>query len=219
MNRLDLFVFIHKGIRRILFDTTLKVAATDFSAGGEGILAAEARARRLGFLESHATDEDAIILPEISELAPELYIDLRAEHARLEGLQSEIHGIVERLRTANEPEAVSLGRRLSERLCSLTSLQLNHMAREETEVNRVLWAHRTDPQLQLLRERILDRNTPEQLAEWYALSLPAMNALERRILLSGLQAAMTQEQFERTTASARAALGERKWLAALTALA
>ena len=216
MIRMDLFTYIHKGLRRVLFETALKVSETDFSAGGEDVLAGQAILRMLGFIEDHAMHEDSIIFPALNSVAPELLEEIQAEHIGLEALQRELRRLVAQLRTATELESLAIGKQLNESMCRLVALQVAHMVREEAEVNPVLWAHYSDAEIQLMRERIFDRTSEKRLMEWYALALPAMNALERRALLSGLHATMTLEQFERITAAARAELGERRWLAALT---
>lgn len=217
MDRIDLFTSIHKGIRRSLFETARMVAAADFGDPLECERTGAAVARLYGFLDEHAACEDAVVLPEIAALAPELFIDLRAEHARVDGLQREIEGMLARLDGATECERVSLGRRIEDRFGKLVAAHLLHLAREEKDANRVLWAHRDDAQLADLRRRMVARVTPERLAEWYALALPAMNARERRGILLGMRAGMPAELFELVTAGARAELGERSWREALPA--
>jgi len=216
MERFDLYTSIHKGIRRILFETARTVAATDFEEAGESAVACEGVRRMLGFLDEHAAHEDEVILPVIAELAPVLFVDLRAEHARLDGLQRELEGLVVRLERAGASERVSLGRRLEDRIGKLVAGHLAHLAQEETHANRILWAHRDDGQLLELQVRIVARIEPARLAEWYALALPAMNARERRTILGGLRAGMPAELFEQVTAGARGELGERGWQAALS---
>jgi hypothetical protein len=56
------------------------------------------------------------------------------------------------------------------------------MKREEVEVNRLLWAHCTDAELLELHGRIVAAIPPARMEEWFALLLPAVNALERRAL-------------------------------------
>jgi len=215
MDRFDLYTSIHKGIRAILFETARTVAATDFSRPEESARASDAIRRLLGFLDEHAAHEDDVILPELAPLAPELFADLRAEHARTDGLQRELAGIATRLAGATERERVSLGRRLAERANGLVAAHLAHLAREESEANRVLWAHFDDGALLALQDRIVAAIAPARLAEWYALVLPAVSAGERRALIGGLLATVSAARFELLTDPARAELGEAAWRDAL----
>ena len=215
MKRLDLYTCIHKGIRRSLFETAREVAAADFEDEEACAAAREGVRGMLAFLDEHAQHEDEVILPVLSEIAPELFADLRAEHARLDGLQREVEGIVARLERASAPERISLGLRLADRMGKLVAAHLVHLAREENEANRVLWAHRDDGQLLELQGRIVANIAPDRLGDWYALALPAMNVRERREMLGGMRAGMPVEVFEQVTASARAELGEPDWQAAL----
>lgn len=215
MDRFDLYSGIHKGIRRTLFETTAAVAAADLEDPRECARACRAVRCMLDYLEEHAEHEDEVILPVLAALAPELFVDLRADHARIDGLQRELEALVARLEGASACERVSLGRRLEDRIGKLVAAHLTHLAREEGEANRILWAHRDDDQLLELQRRIMARIAPERLGEWFALALPAMNARERRALLAGLRAALPASLFELVTAGARAELGEPGWRAAL----
>ncbi|MCB9898122.1 MAG: hemerythrin domain-containing protein [Planctomycetes bacterium] len=215
MRRFDLYTTIHKGIRRILFETTRTVGETDFEDAREAAHAAREIGRMLAFLDEHAAHEDEVILPELATLAPELHADLRADHARVDGLQREIAAIVQRLEGANASERASLGRRLENRMGKLVAAHMLHLASEETDANRVLWAHRDDAYLVGLQTRIVEDIGPTRLADWLALALPAMNVRERRELLAGMRADLPGDAFEAVTAAARVELGERRWSASL----
>ncbi|MCB9904387.1 MAG: hemerythrin domain-containing protein [Planctomycetes bacterium] len=214
MNRIDLYTTIHKGVRRTLFETTLTVASTDFSSVRESTGACQSVREMLDFLEEHAAHEDEAILPELADCAPELLADLRAEHSKLDGLQREVLAIVERLSDASEAERIALGQRLELRLGRLVAAHLNHLCVEETEVNRMLWAHRTDEQLLAVQDRIVSSIPLARLAEWYALVIPALNLRERREMLAAMRGGMPGEVFEAVTEAARRELGEDQWTAA-----
>lgn len=215
MERFDLYGGIHKGIRRTLYETAAALAATDFEDPAGCARARAALRRMLGYLDEHARHEDEVILPVLATLAPELFHDLRAEHARVDGLQRELEGLADRLEGASAPERLSLGRRIEDRIGKLVAAQLMHLAREEGDANRILWAHRDDAQLLELQDRIVGGIAPERLSEWYGLAVPAMNPRERRALVADLRASLPAGLFEQVTAGARTELGEPAWRAAL----
>lgn len=180
--RFDLFTPIHKALRALLFDAMQQVARCDFALAPEAAAVAAALLRLSGFLAEHADHEERVILPEIARLSGELATDLRAAHARVGGLEHEVVRLAERLAGAAPKERLSLGRRLHDALGTLLAEQLLHLKREETELNRLLWAHRTDAELAALHERIVAAIPPARLQEWLALLLPAVNGPERRAL-------------------------------------
>ncbi len=180
--RFDLFTPVHKALRAALFDAMQQVARCDFALAPEAAAVAAALLRLSGFLSEHADHEDREILPEVARLSGELAADLQAAHARVGGLEHEVVRLAERLEGAPPVERLSLGRRLHDALGTLVAEQLLHMRREETEVNRLLWAHRTDAELVELHGRVVAAIPPARMQEWFALLLPAVNGPERRAL-------------------------------------
>src|SRR5689334_20975733 len=101
MTRVDLYGAVHKGLRVQLFETAALVGRTDFTRAREASEVAERVARLTSFLCEHAEHEDRIVLPVLAEIAPELAADLRADHARVEGLGAEVAKLGLRLQSAN----------------------------------------------------------------------------------------------------------------------
>jgi hypothetical protein len=127
------------------------------------------------------------------------------------GLGREVLALAERLAGSTGLERVALGRRLHERLARLAAEHLVHMQREERDVNRSLWAHRTDEELRALHGRIVGSIPPERNAEWLGLILPALSLPERTALLAPLRAALPAAGLRQLTAPARTALGHEGW--------
>jgi hypothetical protein len=187
-DRFDLFTGVHKGLRAALFETAALLARTDFAASDEAAQAARAVARTLGFLEEHAAHEDALVLPAVEALSPEVFVALREDHARADGLQRDLAALAARLPGAEAAERVAIGRRVHDRFGLLVAEHLRHMQREEQDVQRILWAHHADGDLRALHGRILARIAPPRAAEWIGLILPALSNPERAELLGALRA-------------------------------
>jgi hypothetical protein len=187
MDRVDLFTTVHKGLRVLLFETTRLVARTDFADDHECSVAVVATTELLRWLDEHSAHEDAVIMPRLSELAPELHSALAAEHARVDGLAHVVKRLLPRFSGADTAQRIALGVRLHRRLGRLTAEHLAHMEREETEANRVLWAHIDDASLAALRGRILASIAPARLAAWLGILLPAVSPAERAGMIAGLR--------------------------------
>lgn len=217
--RIDLYATVHAGIRVVLYDAASTVGRAEFADPEEATGAVAAVRRALGFLDEHTAHEDAVILPELHRVAPELHADLEAEHARVLGLQREIEGFAALVERAGEPERVAAGARLRDRLPRLVAEHLRHMAREETEANRALWANRTDAELQALHDRIVGAIPPARMAEWLAIILPAAPLSQRAALVGGLRSAAPPHVFDALVEPARAAMGAARWARTLAAAA
>ncbi len=218
MERVDLYTAVHKGIRVLLFDAATHVARTEFADPAEAASVHERLVRLASYLDEHSEHEDDVIQPELDRIAPEAHADLRSTHARLHGLQAEILQLASRLGKAGANERVALGRRIHARIWPFVAEHLRHMEHEECAVNRLLWAHRTDEELALLRRMIVSSLPPGRYAEWLGLMLPAMAPSERVGLLRGLSAGVSGERFAELTIHARAALGDKAWSATLDAV-
>jgi hypothetical protein len=212
MARIDLFGTVHKGLRAELFGAVALAARTDFAAAPEAARVAAAARRLAGLLGEHAEHEDAVVLPELAALVPELHAAIAADHSRLEALHVEVVSLADRLeRAATAAERDPVGRRLHDRLGRLAAEHLLHMRREEEEVLRALWAHRSDEALAILHGRILARIPPARMATWLAVILGAASLPEQARLVGSVRAAVADPAFAELTAPARAALGEAGW--------
>jgi hypothetical protein len=205
--RLDLFSNVHKGLRAALFETAALVARTDFASDGEAAVAAARCATTLRFLDEHTDHEDAVVMPELQALSPELHAALQSDHARTTGLERELGQLIERLERASVTERVSLGRRIHDRVWTLAAEHVRHMQREEQDAMRMLWAHRNDDELRAIHGRILARIAPPRTADWLALMLPAMSLSERAAVIGELRAKLPANVLGALLAPARAALG------------
>jgi Hemerythrin HHE cation binding domain len=215
MPRADLYTPIHKAIRAVLFDTASRLGRTSFADRDEATAIAASLRQLFGWLDEHAAHEDAVVLPELQRVAPELYCVLQGEHSRIDGMQRDIEALLPRLATADAAERQALGQRLHHKLHRLIAAQLDHLEREEVEANRALWAHFDDAGLQALHARIMARIAPPRVAAWLELMLPALSRTERQGLLADLQRKLPDGAFTVVTAPARAALGEGAWRAAI----
>ena len=180
--RIDLYGPVHKGLRAALCETATRLGRTDFEARDESRAAAHAVARVLRFLDEHAEHEDAVILPELLRRSPDLHAELRADHARLDGLQRELDALAVRLESATTAERVSLGARIHERVWLLLGEHARHMQVEETRANRILHANASDDELRILQERIVGSIPSARMTEWMEIMLPALAASERAAL-------------------------------------
>lgn len=217
MTRVDLYGTVHKALRSQLYESAMHVARADCACPEEARAVAVRLRAMLAFLAEHAEHEEAVILPELAKLAPEVHASLTADHARTEALEQEISALLERLDNANRVERTYLGRRIHQRMGVLVSEHTRHMNSEETQANEVLWARCTDAELKALEGRIIASIPGPRIAEWFAIILPAASLPEAGAMVADLCAALPTPVFCELTASARAVLGEAGWARILAA--
>lgn len=178
--RHDLFSTVHKGVRHALFQTTSFVARTDFDDPSELAAAAREITTCLALLREHAELEDRFIFPALLTADRDLFASLAIDHTRLEQAAIDVESLLPRLAAAHDRAA--FGAELQRRCHTLTAEHLQHMAREEREVNGALWASHDDGELRAIHGQIVAAVPPDHRATWQTLLFAAISAPERRAL-------------------------------------
>ena len=177
-HRLDLATSIHKCVRKLLFEQAMLFARAEYRDEVSCREACAALERVFLLLREHAEHEDDIIFPVISQLDPALAGEAERQHVALEQHMREIERIAVGLRLATSAERLDLGRRLTQSFNAFVAAQLAHLAFEETELNRVLWAGKSDAELSLLLAEIRGRVTPARGKVWLELMLASFDPIE-----------------------------------------
>jgi len=180
--RVDMFTPIHKGMRRLLFETAMAISRTDFGAPDE-VAATEALLFNcLGFLEDHAAHEDRHVVPQLARLDPEFAAAMAPEHPALERAAREIEWLWERLRPLAGPARVALGGDIQRRFHAYVADQLRHMDKEEREINAIFWEHLADTDLLAINARIVADIEPARLREFGGVLAQALNRRELEVM-------------------------------------
>src|SRR5215216_187304 len=79
--RINIFNQIHKGLRALLYDTSLLLQQTDFSNKQEMQMAIDRVTMTADLFDGHAHHEDRFILPAIQEYEPSIVDAFEQEHA------------------------------------------------------------------------------------------------------------------------------------------
>jgi hypothetical protein len=146
--RFNPFNQIHKGLRALLYDTALLIQHTDFTKEEEIKKVAE----RVDFVkdvfETHAHVEDHQVFPMIAEFVPEIVADFESQHQTDHELSEGLQKCLMLFTETNSPEQnLWAGNELLQAFNSFLAFNVEHMKKEETIINAVLWQHYTDAQL------------------------------------------------------------------------
>ena len=68
MNRFNSFLFVHKGLRAMLYDASLALQQTDFSMSAEAENALTKVDNVLFVFDHHAHHEDSFVIPMVEKL-------------------------------------------------------------------------------------------------------------------------------------------------------
>ena len=165
--RYNIFKRTHKGLRSMLFDAGTRIQQTDFTKTKQADAAIESVKQTTRSFLYHLGKEDNILYLSVVLYAPYIVAMIEQTNAKDENLAKSIDQIIERYQTLEtKSEMISFGLQLQAAFFEFTAAVLQHMNKEETVINELLWSNYTDKQLVALEVEMLKQSTPEACT-WY----------------------------------------------------
>jgi len=181
MQRYNSFNMIHKALRALMYDTALTLQQTYFADVEEAEAALAKVEMVIVEFEHHAHHEDTFILPAIEAFEPQLAEQFEKEHVadieignRLTTLLKIYHSL------ESSEERINCGSCINKSFRDFMVFNIEHMAKEEIEINKVLWANYTDEELLELNGRLTASIPVEQkmqAAKWMLRSINKAEAI------------------------------------------
>jgi len=167
MERYNSFNIIHKGLRAALYQTALQLQQTDFTDNEQTEEALNKVKEIVMLFEGHAHKEDNFILPLINEYEPSVVTSFNAEHEEDERLGNELKQAVEKVGNSSALfEKIVSGKELTESFVRFMVFNLEHMAKEEDIINKILWRYYSDDEIKAVSSRI-SASTPPWMHDFY----------------------------------------------------
>jgi hypothetical protein len=168
MQRYNSFKLIHKGLRAALCETALKLQQTDFIIEEEAEEATNKVKEIIMLFHSHASKEDHFVLPAINEYEPSVVAAFESDHEKDHRLMEELNAGIIKVQTASSLEnRANAGDELNLAFVRFMVFNLEHMAREEDVINKILWRYYTDEEIKGISKRITDSIAP-WMADFFA---------------------------------------------------
>lgn len=212
MPRQDIFSFIHKGLRSMIYDQGKKLMQTDFADQDAVWKELNNLEHSLNLLEDHGKHEERHVFPAIKEQASDMVDDFTGQHRNIDRRISAVQNSLSRIKgIKNVEERIQEGEKLNRIYNDLAAYYLEHMNREETEMLPATWQFLSDEEIGNLRSNIQKEVTPERLAEQLTWSIGATNNTELIGLLKGLKATAPETVIENMKRIAEKALPKDRW--------
>lgn len=207
--RIDIFINIHKGLRRALLGMSNKLGCLDWSDKEEVAAVGKEFANILHFLREHAGNENEVQMPPLEERAPGATRKMAEDHERLEKVYDQLESEWDRVSRSHDPAWP--GYQLYRNYNRFLSEYLLHMDMEEGEITETIYRHFTDPEIGVLIGRIVKRVSPQDMAMMLAYVIPGLNDAERCTFLSTLKATAPPEVFTGVKGLAQKVLAPKDW--------
>lgn len=201
--RHDPYRFIHKGLRAALLDTLLHLGGADPGDDAELQDALQRADELLALLLEHTRQENNFFHVAIEARQPGATRTLGEEHAAMQSTLADLREDVQHLRRTLPASRSAQLHWLYQRFGALAAEQLAHMAREEEQLNPLLWALYSDAELLAIHQRLLAASdatllrtlvgwmtaalAPRELAGLFALVRRLAPPQEARLMLGAAQ--------------------------------
>jgi Hemerythrin HHE cation binding domain len=222
IEREDVFTPIHKGLRSLLYDVSGRIQTNDFAdvAGTRALVndlerdfqVAQSSGCAVCIMATHAGHEERLVFPDAARSANDLVARLILDHHELTRREIAIAEAARQLLALGTPrERIAAGVQVNQAANELVALYLDHMNREETELEPLMQANFTDAELAAMRVKVIASMPPEQLFAFLSWILPSLNASELAKLLGSARAGMPPPVFAKVTELCDAKVDPARW--------
>ena len=179
MSRFNTFNQIHKALRALLYDTSLTLQQTYFGDAEEVETAFEKVRIVVDIFDKHAKHEDHFVLPAIQQYEPSLVDAFEQEHVKDHALSQKLRGLLIAYDYAIKAEVkLETGQAINAAFIEFMIFNLEHMAKEETVLNKVLWRYYSDAEIMAINQKIIASIPPEEMAVTSAWMMRGMSNME-----------------------------------------
>jgi hypothetical protein len=176
--RYDMFTPIHKGLRRTMFQTAMRLGRTDFQSSEDVAAMQREVVQCMTYLREHAEHEDRHVIPRLAQIAPELAAELEAAHPQLEHAALDIECMGQRLAALPPLEREAMGGEMLRRFHALIADQIRHMEREERQANAAFWDAVDDSAMAAISKAIVATIEPARMDEWKVIFAASLSPRE-----------------------------------------
>lgn len=216
--RFDIYALIHKGLRACLTQTLVSVGRLDWTDSGEVAAVMNEVAELLEFCRQHVDKENTYVHAAMESRRPGSAALANGDHAHhlhdIDALSTQAFTI-RRLPVLRREHAVHT---LYQSLARFVAENIEHMAMEEREHNRILWETHSDAEIMAIEQAIVASQKPDDAMRSLRWMLTAMQPTERAGFLSVLRSNAPAEMFDGLLQMLRSLLPERDLLKLYAAL-
>ncbi len=156
MTRFNIFNQIHKALRALLYDTSLTLQQTNFADASEAETTMEKIIQVVDIFDEHSSREDHFILPAIGPYEPSLADVFEQEHEKDQALTEKLRGLLMVYNHAVKTEVkIETGQAINRAFIEFMIFNLEHMSKEETVLNKILWRYYSDEEILDINQRIV----------------------------------------------------------------
>jgi hemerythrin-like domain-containing protein len=210
--RYNIYKRTHKALSSLAFEASSRIQQTDFQDATATAAAISSVRRTIRSYETHINQEDCIVYNAVTGLAP--FIIAMIEQTNMRDLQLGL-AIYDRLDDYpahfKKGEAEKFAQELQTSFFSFTSVLLQHIYKEETVLNEILWKNYTDEQLVAMESSILNNMKPCEKEIYTKQILNWLSNHEIIVWISNVKDCGYHHHASHLLQSAKASLTDERW--------
>lgn len=218
IGRPHLYTGIHKALRKYMSAVLTSVGQLDTNDELQCREVVADIQQLLDVLHGHVKTENTMVHPAIEARHPGALVGIAAEHAGHEVAIEQLRHEARTLLTLSGKDRGAFALFLYRELSSFVAENLEHMLREETQNQHLLWVAYADAELIAIEEAILASLPPEKMAVLLPWIVSAISVEERFEMFQGMRQNAPAFVFENALSVARSCLPARAWEKLSTAL-
>ena len=219
MQRYNIFHQVHKGLRALLYDTAMQVQHTDFWNVEEADETIDRINEVIRLFEKHAHTEDTKVFPAVEKYDPAIADAFEQEHVKDHQLgQLLAESITYYRASAIITEKAEAGKQIHTSFVKFMVFNLEHMAKEEDILNRILWRYYSDAELMGITQQVIACIPPAEMAQHSKWMMKGLNNAEITGWLKGVEKNAPEAVFQSLFATAEKELPQRRFRQVLEGL-
>lgn len=212
MPRYNLFPRIHKGLRALLYDSSMLLQRTDFTIQDEAREAISRIQFVVALFEKYQHSEDKYVLPAITAYEPGIADAFEQEHEEAFLMGKKLEALLKDFTNTSLPlEQVAISTGIVSLFEEFTVFTIRHMAREESLVNKMLWRYYTDTELQKIAWKIISESEPSFMSPYSKWMIRGLNNNEIVRWLKEVRHTADEDDFQRLLKTAETELHPHRW--------
>ena len=216
--RINIFNQIHKGLRALLYESSLLLQQTDFTDDHEMQIAISRVTMVADLFDDHAHHEDKFILQVIRKHERSIVDAFEKEHAMDTKLTRALKNSLQALQMASPVVRPEMANVLYKTFVQFMVFNLEHMSKEENILNKILWRYYSDEEILSIQKNILAGLTPWSATNSTRWMMRGLNNAEIVSWLKSVEESAPEAAFQKLFAIAERELPERRFSHVLESL-
>ena len=210
--RYNAFHQIHKGLRALLYETGIQLQHADFWNAEETDAVIERITEVVRLFEEHADKEDAFVFPAIEKYDPAIADAFEREHVKDHLLGHQLSDAIAACKAAPViTEKAQAGFAIHRAYEKFMAFNLEHMAKEEEILNRILWRHYTDEELLDITRQIIAHVPADSMQRYNKWMMRGLNNAEISRWLKTVEKTAPEPVFQELFSVAEKELSQKRF--------